>query len=92
MPKAKLGVMRSAPVSFLSAVGGSMPAGARLSQHQAAFAARTISSSFPSTRQIASGNLPLASRLKKAVDLVPAGGRLPIVERVGGSDGLSFLA
>ena len=43
-------------MSPLSAVGGSMPASARLNQRQAASAARTISSSFPSTRQIASGD------------------------------------
>ena len=44
-----------------------MPAAPRLNQRQAAFAARTVSSSLPSTRQIASGSTPLAMRLGVAV-------------------------
>ena len=88
--RATLGVMRSTPVSSLSAVGGSMPARVRSNQRQAAFAARTISSSFPSTRRIAFGSSPLASRLRRALGFTLSHEGLPAVERVHGSRSLSF--
>ena len=51
MSRASLGVLRSTPVSFLQSFGGRMPAEPRLNQRQAAFAARTVCSAYPSTRQ-----------------------------------------
>ena len=88
--RATLGVMRLTPVSSLSAVGGSMPARMRLNQRQAAFAARTVSSSFPSTRRIAFGSSPLAPRLRRALGFTLSHEGLPAVERVHGSRSLSF--
>lgn len=44
MSRASLGVLRSTPVSFLEAVGGSMPAEPRLQFRQACYAGRTASS------------------------------------------------
>lgn len=96
MARASLGVFGSTPVSFLQSFGGSMPAVQRLNQRQAAFAARTVCSTHPSTRQIASGTTPLATRLKAAIGIGEQGDRRVggkkrvLFERIGASRALRF--
>ena len=63
-----------------------MPAGPRLNQRQAAFAARTIGSSFPSTET----DRPLASRSKGAAGVPEDVRKIPCFERVSAPNSLVF--
>lgn len=64
-----LGALPSVPIAFHEAVGGSMPASARLDQGQQAFADRLCSLWYPSTRQIMAGPAPQATRLRETLGL-----------------------
>ena len=81
MSRASLGVLRSTPIPFLEAMGGSMPAEARL---QACYAGRLAGSESAGIRDITTGDGDLARRLRASVldDGVQSPARLDtIVER-----------
>ena len=93
MTRSALGTLKSTPVSFLQASGGSMPAEARLQFRQACYAGRLASSESADIRNITVGDGELAHRLRAALvgSEVPCPARVDnMVERTLAPRGLRF--
>src|SRR6266705_6488376 len=88
MSRATLGGLKSTPVAFLEAEGGSMPSLARLDKRQEAYAAWVATSGYASTRQLLAGTTPLAVRLRGSAGMtMKDSGR---VERGVPTEGIRF--
>ena len=67
MMRSSLGVLRSTPVAFLEAIGGSMPAGPRPDMRQASYAGRVMGAESEGIRAIGKGRGALAGGLRESL-------------------------